>query len=420
MVSIYKITLNEYIFSVTTIAVILTITCVYLVFKLVIQTQKLNKFRYRLKVKNEQAYENLQYELHRRRLSFDRNNITANYINSVFQTMEDGFVVFDESQNIILINPSAIKLLNADKGVFFKADSKLYGEKFQEMTRICQKVLETDTSISEIVKFDNDKFYRYTVSKIFDKYSDGKFMGLLVSVTDISETEQSDRLKKEFIENISHEFRTPMTLITGYIEMLRMWHDLEDDVRERAYDVIEFETTRLNSLVDELVTLSKVDGDFKPETSIFDVNKTLALLVESLREFEKKRNVQLNLIKHKDEILLSVSKNYFIQAVSNIIENAIKYTYKKDTIEIKISLEEDLCKIEIKDNGPGIDEGHLHRIYDRFYRLEKDRNSESGGSGLGLAISKDMITSMDGSLKVISEVNVGTTFIIEIPIFKGE
>lgn len=348
----------------------------------------------------------------------DSNNRRFNYINSVFMTMKDGIVVFNQSQKIILMNPSAQTYLKMNSSVFFDSLDHNSNQFYLFLKDMVQKT--TVTNETQVI-FYNDNEYSYEVfsSIINNKYRKDDKLGVLVAIVDVTEKRRVEKIRKEFVENVSHEFRTPMTLISGVIEMLKMWDNIEIEDRNKALDIIDIQTNRLKRLITELLTLSEIEGRIQHnDQMVIDVEEVLADIIEMFAPIASKKGITLFHDIRLSYPLVEGNEEFFYQAVSNVIDNAIKYTNECGWVSLSSYFDDDYCYIKIEDNGVGIQEHHLDHIFDRFYRVDEHRNSKTGGSGIGLSIVKDVVTLMNGDVNVQSKLSQGTTFVIKLPTIK--
>ncbi len=348
----------------------------------------------------------------------DSNNRRFNYINSVFMTMKDGIVVFNQSQRIILMNPSAQTYLKMNQSVFF--DSLDHNQN-QFYLFLKEMVHKTSVTNETQVLFYNDNEYSYEVfSSIIDnKYRKDDKLGVLVAIVDVTEKRRVEKIRKEFVENVSHEFRTPMTLISGVIEMLKMWDNIDVEDRNKALDIIDIQTNRLKRLISELLTLSEIEGRIQlNDQMIIDVEDILLDMIEMFTPIANKKGITLLHDIQLSYPLVEGNEEFFYQAISNVLDNAIKYTSECGWVSLVSYADNQFCYIKIEDNGVGMQEHHLDRIFDRFYRVDEHRSSKTGGSGIGLSIVKDVVTLMNGNIEVDSKLNQGSTFIIKLPIIK--
>lgn len=390
---------------------LITITLILIVvIQLVLNSNNRDKMS-NINARNERNTKEI-IRLNQDRLSLiSKNSDHVNYLSSVYQTIQQGILVFSSDCEIVLINPFAKKILGLSNGIFFQDEIDGRLDKINEMI---QNVKETNEDYEIIITEDKKLYLKYVVSKIADKYKSNVDLGYLVSIHDISETEVNNKLRNEFIENISHEFKTPMTIILGYVETLKLWDDLDLETRDRSLEVIELEVSRLNLLVDKLLNLTKVKGIEKTDSSEIDIVNLSKNLINHFESIANDYKVNFSLQYEKVEILVKAETFLIVNALSNIIENAIKYTDTNDTVLVNIFETDEYCNISIKDNGQGIEKKHLDRIFERFYRVDKDRNSETGGTGLGLAISKDSVERLGGQIEVSSTIGKGTEFLIKL------
>jgi len=224
-------------------------------------------------------------------------------------------------------------------------------------------------------------------------------------------------MKKDFVATVSHEFRTPLTLISGFMEMLKTVSDIDIEDRKRAFEIVEIETERLKRLVSELLTLSEIENSLPSRASgAIDVGEVLATIARSLGKLAEAKGQRLETKIGVAKGLLRGDEGWFYQAIKNLVENAIKYTPEGGSILIEGDNDESSVVVSVSDNGIGIAEEELDRIFDRFYRVEKSRGSGGGGSGLGLALVKDIASIFGGAVEVRSAPGEGSIFTLRLPI----
>ena len=215
--------------------------------------------------------------------------------------------------------------------------------------------------------------------------------------------------------NVSHELKTPITSIKGFVETLKMTDNLDDDTKNRFLTIIENEATRLTRLIDDILLLSTIENKTKKKVEKVDLFEVFEEVHEVVNYIAKKKNIKVKYeFKNKDIDLWEYS-GYIRQILLNIISNAIKYTGENGSVNIKQYIKAKKVFIEVKDNGIGIPQEDIDRIFERFYRVDKARSRSVGGTGLGLAITKHMIKALNGNIKVESELGLGSKFIIELP-----
>ena len=239
--------------------------------------------------------------------------------------------------------------------------------------------------------------------------------GVITVIQDITEHVKLDNMRKEFVADVSHELKTPITSIMGYADTL-LEGEYDDETRTKFLNVISSEARRMARLVTDLLTLSRYDNKkVNAEITSFDLGDLVKKCQEKLRfEIEKKEhNVECFVTASVPPV---VADKYGIErVVLNVLSNAIKYTPDKGTIKVYVGFVYNDAYIKVIDNGIGIPEQDLSRIFDRFYRVDKARSRELGGTGLGLSIAKEILDKNKGSIDIKSKVGKGTEVVIRIP-----
>lgn len=331
-------------------------------------------------------------------------------IETILLYMSDGIIAFDMNGDIIHINPAAKKLLKlTDKENSFE---KIF------------KKLSIDINIEKIVYLENwtsseqrknlgDKY----VNILFAPFQDenDRPAGVIALIQDITEHVKLDNMRKEFVADVSHELKTPITSIMGYSDTL-LEGEYDEETRVKFLNVISSEARRMARLVTDLLTLSRYDSKkIVSETTNFDLG-------ELVKRCQEKLGYQIEKKKHHVECFVTASvppvvadKDGIERVVLNILSNAIKYTPDNGTIKVYVGFVYNDAYIKIIDNGIGIPEEDLSRIFDRFYRVDKARSRDLGGTGLGLSIAKEILDKNKGSIDIKSEVGKGTEVVIRIP-----
>jgi len=346
-----------------------------------------------------------------------RNNERTNYINSVFSSMEDGFFLTDTEGRIVLFNKSAEDLLDIDASCLFGDGSESRNVVTEKILSECKLATGSDAQKTFEAKNGNGADIQVSISRVLSKYGKKSPIGMLAIVKDITEKKRVESIRKDFVATVSHEFRTPLTLISGFIEMLRMYDNLPPDDKSRSLEILEIETERLKKLISELLLLSKMENKiFTEEPDPIDVAKVLGQVITVLRPLAEKKAQTLETSIALDSPAIKGDETWLFHAIHNLVENAIKYTQEGGTIFLEASNDENELLITVRDNGIGIGPDDLDKIFERFYRVDQSRGSQTGGSGLGLAIAKDIISLFDGSISVSSEQGRGSTFLVRIPL----
>ncbi len=253
--------------------------------------------------------------------------------------------------------------------------------------------------------------------------ADGR-LGVLVSMEDTTAMQEAGQMRRDFVANVSHELRTPLTALIGFIETLRGAAREDPVAREKFLAIMSREATRMNRLVQDLLSLSRVESEerMRPtqRMSPGDLLRSVAL---SLAPLLQERGVKLTLQGVDGLPGIVGDSDQLRQVFTNLIENAVKYsgrghdvTLSAQVIEREPSMRMAAIRIDVSDHGDGIDPIHLPRLTERFYRVDSHRSREMGGTGLGLAIVKHIVNRHRGRLRIASEVGQGSTFSVLLPL----
>ncbi|MFK7783965.1 MAG: sensor histidine kinase [Crocinitomicaceae bacterium] len=227
----------------------------------------------------------------------------------------------------------------------------------------------------------------------------------------ISELKEQAAFRREFLGNLAHELKTPVFSIQGYILTL-LEGGLEDDSVNRSFlERASKATDRMSAILEDLDQLTKFEvNEIKLDLKHFDIKELVEDLFEDSRIRAKKRDITMKFARNYDPIYVHADKGKIGQVINNLLNNSISYGNKGGTTKVRFDTFDDIITIEVSDDGLGIDDAHLARLFERFYRVEKSRNRNEGGSGLGLAIAKHIIESHGQTINVRSTLGVGSTF----------
>tara|TARA_Y100000590_G_scaffold469336_1_gene656340 strand:- start:2250 stop:2960 length:711 start_codon:yes stop_codon:yes gene_type:complete len=227
---------------------------------------------------------------------------------------------------------------------------------------------------------------------------------------------QFEQMRKDFVANVSHELRTPLTSIGGFIETLQEG-EVSEEEQKKFYQIISRQTHRLTAIVNDLLMLSKIEKKQEDKSITFTQTPLAPVLnsaIEVLKPKAKKSEIEIQL--HCDEsIQLLMEPQLLEQAIVNLVDNAIKYSESHSQIKVTVTSQENSIRIDVSDEGVGIPEEHLPRIFERFYRVDKARSRKVGGTGLGLSIVKHIAILHKGTASIRSKINEGTTITLVLP-----
>lgn len=331
-------------------------------------------------------------------------------IETILLHMTDGIIAFNMDGSIIHINPAASRLLkiNSKDNTFDKIFRNL------KLDINMEKIIYLENWTSTEQKINIDETYLNMFFAPFKDEND-RPAGVMVLIQDITEHVKLDNMRKEFVADVSHELKTPLTSIMGYAETLATT-EYDKDLQEKFLNVISSEAVRMTKLVNDLLTLSKFDGNKTEwERTEFDLGD----LVKQCQE-----NLQIEMDKKKQKVECFVTANVpsvyadkdgIERVVLNILSNSVKYTGEGGTIKIYVGFVYNDAYIKVIDNGIGIPEEDLSRIFERFYRVDKARTRAMGGTGLGLSIAKEILDKNGGRIDIKSKAHEGTEVVITIP-----
>ncbi|OSQ45745.1 ATP-binding protein [Marivita geojedonensis] len=248
--------------------------------------------------------------------------------------------------------------------------------------------------------------------------------GILVSFEDITPMEQAGQMRRDFVANVSHELRTPLTALLGFIETLQGPARNDPKAQERFLGIMGAEAERMNRLVSDLLSLSRVEADerVRPIDPV-DLGGVIEQTRHSLARLAEDAGVELTVHLPEARVVVPGDADQIRQVLTNLVENAIKYSNRGGSVRMHLGVPDyesrlrgQGVRIEVSDTGPGIDAVHLPRLTERFYRVDSHRSRELGGTGLGLAIVKHIVNRHRGRLQVESRFGSGSTFTVILPL----
>ncbi len=331
-------------------------------------------------------------------------------IETILLHMSDGIIAFNMEGKVILINPAATRALSImDEDMDFETIFKNVNLDIN-MEKIIY--LKDWTSSEEKVKV-KDRYLNLAFEILKDE--DDRPAGVMVLIQDITEHVKLDNMRKEFVADVSHELKTPITSIMGYADTL-LETDHDKEIETKFLGVISSEAKRMAKLVTDLLSLSRFDSNkvniVKEE---FDLGELAKKCQEKFQIEINKKKLNVNCFVTANVPPVYAEKDGIERVIINILSNSIKYTNENGTINIYVGFVYNDAYIKIIDNGIGIPEKDLERIFERFYRVDKARTREMGGTGLGLSIAKEILDRNNGTIDIKSKLNEGTEVVIRIP-----
>lgn len=333
---------------------------------------------------------------------------------TILKHMTDGVITFNMNGDITYVNPAAKKMLEISSDNLKFVD--IFG-KYKDINM--EKIIYLENWTSSEKKIENDKG---SMNLFFIPYRDEVDIpeGVMVVIQDITEHVKLDNIRKEFVADVSHELKTPITSIKGYSETL-IDTDCDEETQKHFLQVINDNANRMEKLVQDLLTLSKYDTNKERRiVSEFELGELVKSCKERFDIEIKRKNQNAQCFVTANVPKVYADKDGVERVILNILSNSIKYTPEGGKIDIYVGYVHNDAYVKIKDTGIGIPKEDLERIFERFYRVDKARSRQYGGTGLGLSIAKEIIEKNNGSLDIKSKVNEGTEVVIKIPVVARE
>ncbi|MBV7271917.1 HAMP domain-containing protein [Clostridiaceae bacterium UIB06] len=328
-----------------------------------------------------------------------------NKLEAILRSMDSGVIAVDRNHKVIIINPYAKRIFGINRNII--------GENLMDNIR--------DFELENIFEDNNDDYKELKILwpkerelriRTADIINNKDKIGTVAVVNDITDIKKFENMRSQFVANVSHELKTPLTSIKGFAETLRYVDDPAN--KEKFLGIINDEADRLTRLINDILILSNIENETNEKVEEIKVNSIVNDVCYLMKNLAKKKEVNLTIeLKEVPDLLGDCDR--FKQMIINLVDNAIKYTDCKGSIKVQTNYLNNNCIISIEDTGVGIPKEHIERLFERFYRVDKARSRAQGGTGLGLAIVKHIVMLFNGTISVESEVGRGSRFIIKIP-----
>ena len=325
-------------------------------------------------------------------------------LESIFNSMDSGIVAVDNENRVISINPSAEMLLGIKRNIVGEKLTDYVAD--NEINDFLINAEEQDREITILHPIERN--IKIKKSEMVDKKVN---FGKVISFQDITDMKRVELMRSQFVANVSHELKTPLTSIKGFAETLRIVED--SATREKFLNIIDKEAERLTRLINDILVLSNIESNLVADVEEFRPGAVIEETLNMVRKTARNRNVNVEFQDDSSECILG-DRDKFYQLVLNLVENAVKYSKEKNGyVKIWSYNESGYYYLVVEDNGIGIPEQDVSRIFERFYRVDKSR--KKGGTGLGLAIVKHIVKIFNGEINVKSISGEGSTFKVKIP-----
>jgi two-component system phosphate regulon sensor histidine kinase PhoR len=339
-----------------------------------------------------------------------------NELEAVLSSMSEGVIAVDTEEHVISMNQAA--------GQMFRCDSsEVQGRSIQEVVRntalhrFVTDALSSQGSVEKDIVLYSDGERILNSHGTILRDSDGNRGGALIVLNDVTHLRRLESMRRDFVANVSHEIKTPITAIKGFVETLRDGAMKNPEDAERFLGIVEKHAERLDALIEDLLSLSRIEKEAEADEIILHEGHIRDLLQAAIQLCEAKaapKNIRIELSCDED-LKANIDAPLLEQAVVNLLDNAIKYSEEGSTVWVESARADGEIIISIRDQGRGIAKEHLPRLFERFYRVDKARSRELGGTGLGLAIVKHITRAHGGHVDVKSLPGRGSTFTLRLP-----
>ncbi len=339
-------------------------------------------------------------------------------LKTIFGHLEDGVAAFDENGKVLHINQSACDILGipSDREYDFDSFTRLLG-----MPEITASILKSTATVNipeYTIKRATGELITDVSFNIF--HYDANRIGYIIVIQNITDRALLEKSRREFIANVSHELRTPLTSIKGATEIILADEEMPEPMKKRFLSIVMNESDRMTRIVKDLLVLSRLENRrMSWKMSRFSIHNAISQICTALQTETAEHGHTLNFTSYIPESeMIAADKERIEQVFTNIIGNSIKYTPNGGRIDVKAAISEKdgfAYEISVADNGIGIPEENIPHLFERFYRVDKARNSDVGGTGLGLSISKEIIDAHHGEISVESRKGEGTKVTVILP-----
>lgn len=336
-------------------------------------------------------------------------------LTSVLKSISHGILVIDIDGNIILINDEARKMIKS------KCIGKEEGKNIKQVIHVekilngIEKYIGSKENNCEKLKLEDETVYKLKIDPVYLQNSKNAIIGSIINIENITEIVKLENMRRDFVANVSHELKTPLTSINGFVETLIINEDLPSDKRNRFLAIIQKESDRLKRLIEDILLLSSIESKNNLVTENVLLYNVFKEVYEMISYIASSKHIKIYYNFEDEKVAIQAYGDYIKQLFLNLIDNAIKYTPEGGTVIINQFTRNNEITIEVIDNGVGIPKEDQDKIFQRFYRVDKARSRSVGGTGLGLAITKHIVNSLQGNISVESKLGEGSKFIVTIP-----
>lgn len=336
-------------------------------------------------------------------------------LDAIIKSVSNGIIVIDINNRVYLINSVAREYID------YGASGRLEGMPISSIVKN-EALLDfivynvgMNTSVSKEIRSSKERTFKVKIDPVKMHLEKDLVISSVINIEDISERIRLENIRRDFAANVSHELKTPLTSIQGFIETLKVNDETIDfATRKRFLDIIDNESSRLRILINDILMLSSIEGDIDLSLEKVDLREENQKMLDLFEDKLSEKGVEISFDYNGLESIYT-HREYYKGLMINLISNAIKYNKPGGYVRVMFFEDQDNYRIWVKDNGIGIGQEEQERIFERFYRVTKSRNKEVDGTGLGLAIVKHIILSLGGDIGLESVLGQGSIFKISLP-----
>jgi two-component system phosphate regulon sensor histidine kinase PhoR len=330
-------------------------------------------------------------------------------LDSILSSMVEGVLAVDHAGQVLLVNHALREMFELDEAPQGKPHYEVIRD--HDLNGFIREVLSTRREKSREISFIHPRERDIMIESALVKQPTQAGILAVFVFHDITQLKKLERVRKDFVANVSHELRTPLTSIKGFVEALQDGAIDDAGQSSRFLSIICHHADRMNKMISDLLQLSEIESkEFKLKTEPFLVRETIEEVIDSLRRSADQKGQSLEMETDSEDLTAVGDKYRITQALTNLLDNAIKYTPEKGRVKIQARAKDGSVEVTVSDNGVGIPAKDLPRIFERFYTVDKGHSRELGGTGLGLSIVKHIIEAHQGEVRVESEPGKGSRF----------
>ena len=359
------------------------------------------------------------------------------HLEAVLEASPEAVVATDTDERVTMANPAAARMLGVEPSSFGQRLSEL--EVPEGVLTCLREAASTGAAVRELEVEGEKTYWAYAARMIVpntDRHANGSAengnatgssssVGAILAVRDITEYRSLEKARTAFVSDVSHELRTPLTTIQSAMDLIERARERLDPLEHRALELADGELKRIRAMVEELLTLAQMDSrQYSLEVTPTDLDEVIRSALASIEAKANRFGIEIHyegsdastiggVLDERRRCVCDAQKIY--QVLLNLLDNAIKYSDPGAQVDVRVLDDADYVIMRVSDTGVGIPEDDLPNLFDRFYRVDKDRSRTTGGSGLGLAISKQIVEMHGGQLSVTSKVDTGSTFDVRLP-----